>query len=82
MTSVITLQKNGAITICWRPGLLTGVITFVRQELLRLSAKLAMNCSRSCTRSGPRISLEIVSDYDQKIPQTADKPMAPRGRAK
>ena len=27
-------------------------------------------------------TLEIVSEYDQKIPQsqTADKPMAPRGR--
>ena len=25
--------------------------------------------------------LKIVSDYDQKIPQTADKPVATRGRA-
>ena len=30
-----------------------------------------------------RLSLEIVSEYDKKIPlsQTADKPMASRGRA-
>ena len=29
------------------------------------------------------ITIQIVSEYDQEIPQkqTADKPMAPRGRA-
>ena len=32
--------------------------------------------------SGP-VALKIVSEYDQEIPQsqTADNPMAPRGRA-
>ena len=28
-----------------------------------------------------RIQPKIVSEYDQEIPQTSDKPMTPRGRA-
>ena len=32
---------------------------------------------------GPNLDSKIVSEYDQEIPQsqTAEKPMAPRGRA-
>ena len=40
-------------------------------------------CFFSAYELANRILLKIVSEYDQEIPQsqTADKPMAPRGRA-
>ena len=34
------------------------------------------------TRKTIERTLKIVSEYDQEIPQTADKPMAPQERAK
>ena len=43
--------------ICWTPVLLTSVLDVE----ISLSAKLVINCSRSCTRSGPRMSLQSKS---------------------
>ena len=44
-------------------------------------AKLERTHSRCITKQGP--NTKIVSEYDQEIPQsqTADNPLAPRGRA-
>ena len=49
-----------------------------RRNLIRIC-----HCSCKKTRTKITKTLKIVSEYDQEIPQsqTADNPMAPRGRA-
>ena len=63
--------------------------TTKRKHWSKKSEKLSLFLSVACTQHQSlafcilRVDPEIVSEYDQEIPQsqTADNPMAPRGRA-
>ena len=54
----------------------------VQCKMIRLRGKTAMVLPTCCPRRDLQIK-QIVSEYDQEIPQsqTADNPVAPRGRA-